>query len=34
LAFVRQQRLGGVGYYPVSAFVHADVGRVRFWRGH
>jgi uncharacterized protein YcbK (DUF882 family) len=34
LAFVRKQRLGGVGYYPVSAFVHADVGRVRFWRGH
>jgi uncharacterized protein YcbK (DUF882 family) len=22
---------GGVGYYPVSAFVHVDVGRVRRW---
>ena len=22
---------GGVGYYPVSAFVHVDVGRVRHW---
>ena len=34
LAFVRKQRLGGVGYYPVSAFVHADVGKVRYWKGH
>ena len=24
-------RLGGVGYYPASGFVHVDVGRVRFW---
>jgi len=24
-------RLGGVGYYPASDFVHVDVGRVRFW---
>jgi uncharacterized protein YcbK (DUF882 family) len=24
-------RLGGVGYYPVSDFVHLDVGRRRFW---
>jgi uncharacterized protein YcbK (DUF882 family) len=24
-------RLGGVGYYPGSDFVHVDVGRVRFW---
>jgi uncharacterized protein YcbK (DUF882 family) len=23
--------LGGVGYYPVSDFVHVDVGRVRQW---
>jgi uncharacterized protein YcbK (DUF882 family) len=23
--------LGGVGYYPVSQFVHVDVGRVRQW---
>lgn len=24
-------RLGGVGYYPASNFVHVDVGRVRWW---
>ena len=24
-------RLGGVGYYGPSNFVHVDVGRVRFW---
>jgi len=24
---------GGVGYYPVSNFVHVDVGRVRQWKG-
>ena len=24
---------GGVGYYPVSNFVHVDVGRVRSWQG-
>lgn len=24
-------RAGGVGYYPVSQFVHIDVGRVRLW---
>jgi uncharacterized protein YcbK (DUF882 family) len=24
-------RVGGVGYYPASGFVHVDVGRVRFW---
>jgi uncharacterized protein YcbK (DUF882 family) len=34
LRFVRSLHLGGVGYYPESHFVHADVGRVRFWRGH
>ena len=22
---------GGVGFYPTSAFVHVDTGRVRFW---
>ncbi len=33
LRFVRSLHLGGVGYYPESKFVHADVGRVRFWRG-
>ncbi|HJS56806.1 MAG TPA: YcbK family protein [Vicinamibacteria bacterium] len=25
------QRGGGVGYYPSSAFVHVDTGRVRAW---
>jgi uncharacterized protein YcbK (DUF882 family) len=34
LGFVRALRLGGVGYYPHSQFVHADVGRVRYWRGN
>lgn len=24
-------RLGGVGYYPASDFVHVDTGRVRYW---
>jgi len=24
-------RLGGVGYYPASGFVHVDTGRVRYW---
>jgi uncharacterized protein YcbK (DUF882 family) len=24
-------RLGGVGYYPASNFVHVDTGRVRHW---
>ena len=24
-------RLGGVGYYPKSDFVHVDTGRVRYW---
>ena len=24
---------GGVGFYPVSDFVHVDVGRVRRWNG-
>jgi uncharacterized protein YcbK (DUF882 family) len=31
LAFARQA--GGVGYYPVSDFVHLDTGRVRSWSG-
>jgi uncharacterized protein YcbK (DUF882 family) len=34
LRFVRSLHAGGVGYYPDSKFVHTDVGRVRFWRGH
>jgi hypothetical protein len=33
LAFVRSLRMGGVGYYPHSQFVHSDTGRIRFWRG-
>jgi uncharacterized protein YcbK (DUF882 family) len=24
---------GGVGYYPVSEFVHVDIGRKRTWQG-
>ena len=24
-------KLGGVGYYPKSDFIHMDVGRVRYW---
>ena len=24
---------GGVGFYPVSGFIHVDVGRVRSWAG-
>lgn len=24
---------GGVGYYPISAFVHVDLGRKRTWKG-
>ena len=27
----RSLKLGGVGFYPASNFVHVDVGRVRFW---
>jgi uncharacterized protein YcbK (DUF882 family) len=30
-ATARDLRLGGVGYYPASDFVHVDVGRVRYW---
>jgi uncharacterized protein YcbK (DUF882 family) len=33
LRWVRTQRLGGVGYYPSSRFVHADTGPRRFWLG-
>jgi hypothetical protein len=31
--YVRSLRLGGAGFYPESAFVHADVGPVRTWAG-
>ena len=27
-------RRGGVGYYPLSDFVHVDVGRIRSWQGN
>jgi uncharacterized protein YcbK (DUF882 family) len=30
---VRSLSLGGVGFYPESAFVHADTGPIRFWAG-
>jgi hypothetical protein len=33
LHFVRSLRVGGVGYYPHSQFVHSDTGRVRYWTG-
>jgi len=25
-------KMGGVGYYPKSNFVHVDVGSIRYWR--
>ncbi|MGD0835111.1 MAG: DUF882 domain-containing protein [Polyangia bacterium] len=31
--FVRGLHLGGVGYYPRTHFIHADTGRVRYWKG-
>jgi uncharacterized protein YcbK (DUF882 family) len=30
-AAARSLKLGGVGYYPSSNFVHVDTGRVRYW---
>jgi uncharacterized protein YcbK (DUF882 family) len=27
----RSLKLGGVGFYPSSNFVHVDIGRVRYW---
>jgi uncharacterized protein YcbK (DUF882 family) len=33
LQFVRSLRLGGVGFYPHSQFVHSDTGRIRYWTG-
>lgn len=33
LAFVKRIRIGGVGFYPDSQFVHADSGPVRNWVG-
>lgn len=31
--YVRGLRLGGVGFYTHSKFIHADVGSVRYWTG-
>lgn len=31
--FVSGLRLGGVGYYPRTRFIHADTGKVRYWKG-
>jgi uncharacterized protein YcbK (DUF882 family) len=33
LAWARRQRMGGVGFYRNSGFVHVDTGPVRFWAG-
>lgn len=33
LQFVRSLRIGGVGFYPHSQFVHSDTGRIRYWTG-
>jgi uncharacterized protein YcbK (DUF882 family) len=30
-AAARSLKLGGVGFYPSSNFVHVDTGRVRYW---
>lgn len=32
-AWARAQKLGGVGVYPESGFVHMDIGPVRTWSG-
>lgn len=32
-AWARAQKLGGVGIYPDSGFIHIDVGPVRTWSG-
>ncbi len=31
--WARRQRLGGVGFYPFSRFIHMDVGPIRYWEG-
>jgi hypothetical protein len=33
LHFVKAMRLGGVGFYPHSQFVHSDTGPIRYWTG-
>jgi hypothetical protein len=32
-AWAKRQKLGGVGLYPTSQFVHMDTGAIRFWTG-
>jgi uncharacterized protein YcbK (DUF882 family) len=32
-AWARTLRLGGVGFYKSSRFIHVDVGKVRYWNG-
>lgn len=32
-AWAKDQRLGGVGLYLSSGFVHMDTGKVRYWSG-
>ena len=32
-AWAKEQKLGGVGLYLTSAFVHMDTGRIRYWSG-
>lgn len=31
--WAKSQRVGGVGFYPESGFVHMDTGPVRYWSG-
>jgi uncharacterized protein YcbK (DUF882 family) len=33
LHYVRSLRVGGVGFYPHSQFVHSDTGPIRYWTG-
>jgi uncharacterized protein YcbK (DUF882 family) len=32
-AWAKAQKIGGVGLYLESAFVHMDTGPIRFWSG-
>lgn len=32
-AWAKEQRIGGVGLYLESGFVHMDTGKVRYWSG-
>lgn len=31
--WARTLRLGGVGFYQRSGFIHVDIGRIRYWNG-